>query len=66
VVDIINFNKYEVRVEGKNRGGATGRTGGNSSLTPHKGHFCKSSKTEEKILDIWDEGRGASPTILEF
>jgi len=32
-------------------------------LTPHKGHFCKSSKTDEKILGIW---RVTSPTTLEF
>jgi len=33
------------------RGGATGgRSGGNSAPTRHKDHFCKSSKTDEKIL----------------
>jgi len=31
-----------------------GRLGeGNSPTTPHKGHFCKSSKTDEKILGVW-------------
>jgi len=36
------------------RGGATrGGTGGNSPPTPHKGQFCKSSKTDEKILEVW-------------
>jgi len=31
--------------------------------TTHKGHFCKSSKTDEKILGVWGV---TSPTILEF
>jgi len=42
------------------RGGATGVLGENSSPTPHKGHFCKSSN--EKILRVW--GRVTSPTKL--
>jgi len=45
------------------RGGATGETGGKQSPTPPKGHFCKSSKTDEKILGY---GGVTSPTILEF
>jgi len=44
-------------------GAAPRGTGGNSPPTPHKSHFCKSSKTEQKILG----GMGVtSPTILEF
>jgi len=39
-----------------------GRLGRNSPPTPHKGHFCKSSKTDEKILRVW--GGVTSPTIL--
>jgi len=35
------------------RDGAMGVTGGNSPSTPHKGHFCKSPKTDEKILGVW-------------
>jgi len=32
-------------------------TGRNSPLTvtSHKGHFCKSSKTDEKILGVWGD-----------
>jgi len=33
------------------------------SPTLHKGHFCKSTKTDEKILGVW--GGVTSPTILE-
>jgi len=45
------------------RSGATGGLGGTVPLTPLKGHFCKSSKTDEKILGVWG---ATSPTILEF
>jgi len=52
------------------RGGPKWRQGrrhgvdwGNSLPTPLKGHFCKSFKTDEKILWVW---RVTSPTILEF
>jgi len=44
--------------------GAAPQGGGKQSPTPHKGYFCKSSKTDEKILGVW--GRVTSPTILEF
>jgi len=40
-----------------------GRRGVNRPSTPHKGHFCKSSKTDEKIFGVWGV---TSPTILEF
>jgi len=44
--------------------GAAPRGGlGEQSPTPRKGHFCKSPKTDEKILRVW---RVTSPTILEF
>jgi len=32
-----------------------GGLGENSSPSPHKGHFCKSSKTDEKILGVWGD-----------
>jgi len=37
--------------------------GGTVPPTPHKGQFCKSSKTDEKILGVWEV---TSPTMLEF
>jgi len=38
------------------RSGATGGLGRNGPPTPHKGHFCKSPKTDEKKLGVWGEG----------
>jgi len=38
-------------------GAAPRRDWGNSPPTPHKGYFCKSSKTDEKILEVWGEWR---------
>jgi len=37
---------------------------GKQSPTPHKGHFCKLSKTDKKIFGVWREV--TSPTFLEF
>jgi len=52
---------HDNRKCGAGRGGATGgETGGNSPPTPHKGHFCKSPKTDEKILGVW--GSTSPPT----
>jgi len=39
-------------------------TGGNSPPTSHKGHFDKSSKTDEKKLGVWRVV--TSLTIFEF
>jgi len=36
---------------------------GERTPTPHKGHFCKSSRTDEKKLGVWGI---TSPTIFEF
>ena len=46
--------------QGRRHGG----TGGNSPPTPHKGQFCESSKTDEKILGYG--GGVTSPTIFNF
>jgi len=48
----------------RDRGSATGELGENSPPTSHKDHFCKFSKSEEKILGVWWGVK--SPTILDF
>jgi len=53
-----------VDVEGWCRGGTTGGGGTNGNNLPHKGHFCESSKTNEKKL--WVRGGVTLPTIFEF
>jgi len=46
-------NKYLISCTSElARGGTTGRKWGEQPPTPHKGHFCKSSKTEEKKLGV--------------
>jgi len=44
-------------------GGATGGTQGNSPPTPHKGHFYKSSRTDEKN---WGMGAWRHQPYLNF
>jgi len=43
-----------------------GGLGETISPTPPKGHFCQSSKNDEKILGYGRGGEVTSPTILEF
>jgi len=47
----------------QSKGGAMTETGGNRPPTPHKVHFCKSSKTDEKMFEVYGV---TLPTILEF
>jgi len=48
-------------MQGQRHGGNWGKQSPHSSQRP----FCKSSKTDEKILEVWGGGV-TSPTILEF
>jgi len=41
-------------VEGFFQGRRHGGLGG--TVLPHKGHFCKSSKTDEKKMGVWEAG----------
>jgi len=51
-----NFSQLSVR-----QSGATKGTGRNSPPTPHRGHVCKSSETDEKI---WGMGGDVTNHIL--
>jgi len=59
--EVINKNSRRWR-QGRRHGG----TGRNSTPIPHKGHLCKSSKTDEKIFGVWGGDVPNQATYLNF
>jgi len=51
--DILQLRILQKRSAGSGAAPQVGGTGGTVPPTPHEGHFCKSSKTAEKILGVW-------------